>query len=44
MGEVVESNQIATGEREENILTGAYDIISTMDYVNKNKKPAYITS
>ena len=44
MGEVVESSQLATGEKEKNILTSAYDIISTVDYVNKNKKPAYIAS
>ena len=40
MAEVIESNQLATGEKEKNILTGAYDIISAIDYVNKNKKPA----
>ena len=44
MGELVESNQLATGDRDKNILTGAYDIISTIDYVNKNKRPAYIAS
>jgi hypothetical protein len=44
MGEVVESSQLATGERDKNILTGAYDIISTVDYVNKNKKQAFIAS
>ena len=44
MGEVVDSSQLATGEKEKNILTGAYDIIATVDYVNKNKKPAYIAS
>ena len=44
MGEVVENSQLATGERDKNILTGAYDIISSIDYVNKTKKPAYIAS
>ena len=44
MVEVVESSQLATGEREKNILTGVYDIISTVDHVNKTKKPAYIVS
>ena len=44
MGEVIESNQLATGDKDKNILTGAYDIISTIDYVNKHKKPAYIAS
>ena len=44
MGEVVESSQLATGERDKNILTGAYDIVSTVDYVNRNNKPAYIAS
>ena len=44
MEEVVESSQMATGEKEKNILTGAYDIISAIDFVNKNKKPAYIAS
>ena len=32
------------GEKERNILTGAYDIISAIDFVNKNMKPAYIGS
>ena len=40
----MESSQLATGEKEKNILTGAYDIISMVDYVNKHKKPAYIAS
>ena len=44
MMEVVESNQLATGEKEKNILTGAYDIISVVDYVNKQRKPAFIAS
>ena len=44
MVEVVESSQLATGEREKNILTGVYDIISTVDYVNKQRKPAFIAS
>ena len=44
MGEVVETNQLATGDKDKNILTGAYDIISTIDYVNKNNRPAYIAS
>ena len=44
MGEVIESNQLATGEKEKNILTGAYDIISAIDFVNKNRKPAFIAS
>ena len=44
MADVIESNQLATGEKEKNILTGAYDIISAIDYVNKNRKPAYIGS
>ena len=44
MGEVVESSQLATGEKDKNILTGAYDIIASIDYVNKNKKPAFIAS
>ena len=35
---------MATGEKEKNILTGVYDIISSVDYVNKNKKPAFIAS
>ena len=42
--EVVESNNMATGEKEKNILTGAYDIISAIDFVNKNRKPAYMGS
>ena len=44
MKEVVESNNMATGEKEKNILTGAYDIISAIDFVNKNRKPAYMGS
>ena len=44
MGEVVESSQLATGEKDKNILTGAYDIIASIDYVNKNKKQAFIAS
>ena len=44
MEEVIESNQLATGERDKNILTGAYEIISTVDYVNKNRKQAFIAS
>lgn len=44
MGEVVENSQLATGEKDKNILTGAYDIISTIDYVNKNRKHAFIAS
>ena len=44
MGEVVQSSQLATGKKEKNILTGVYDIIATMDYVNKQKIPAYIAS
>ena len=44
MEEVVESSQLATGEKDKNILTGAYDIIATVDYVNKMKKPAFIAS
>ena len=44
MKEVVESNNLATGEKEKNILTGAYDIISAIDFVNKNRKPAYMGS
>ena len=44
MVEVVGSNQLATGEKEKNILTGAYDIISTIDYINKHRKPAFIAS
>ena len=31
MGEVVESSQLATGEKSKNILTGVYDIIATLD-------------
>ena len=42
MPEVVMSNQSATGEKEKNILTGAYDIISAVDFVNKHRKEAYI--
>ena len=42
MEEVVESNQLATGEKCKNILTGVYDIIATVDYVNKTKRPAFI--
>ena len=37
MGEIIESSQLATGEKEVNILTGAYDIIAAVDYVNKKK-------
>ena len=44
MEEVVESNQLATGKKCKNILTGVYDIIATVDYVNKTKRPAYIAS
>ena len=44
MGEVVHSSQLATGQKEKNILTGVYDIIATVDYVNKHDKPAYIAS
>ena len=44
MVDVIEANQLATGEKEKNILTGAYDIISAIDFVNKNKKSAYIAS
>ena len=32
MGEVVENSQLATGKKDKNILTGVYDIISTIDY------------
>ena len=44
MGEVVKSSQLAAGEKEKNILTGVYDIVSTIDYVNKHDKPAFIAS
>ena len=44
MPEVVGSNNLATGESEKNILTGAYDIISAIDYVNKTKKAAYLAT
>ena len=44
MGEVVESSQLATGEKSKNILTGVYDIIATVDFVNRFNKPAYIAS
>ena len=44
MGEVVESSQLATGDKDKNILTGAYDIISTIDYINKNNKSGFIAS
>ena len=44
MGVVVNSNQLAKGEKDKNILTGAYDIISAIDYVTKNRKPAYLGS
>lgn len=44
MEEVVHSSQLATGQKEKNILTGVYDIIATVDYVNKYSKPAYIAS
>ena len=44
MNDRLESNQLATGDKDKNILTGAYDIISTIDYVNKNNRPAYIAS
>ena len=44
MKEVVDSSQLATGEKEKNILTGAYDLIATIDFVNKHKKQAYIAS
>ena len=44
ISEVVDSSQLATGDKEKNIMTGAYDIISTIDYVNKYNKPAYVAS
>ena len=44
MGEVVESSQLATGEKSKNILTGVYDIIATVDCVNKFNRPAFIAS
>jgi hypothetical protein len=31
MADVIESNQLATGEKEKNILTAAYDIISAIE-------------
>ena len=44
MPEVVMSNQLATGEKEKNILTCAYDIISAVDFVNKHRKEAYLAT
>ena len=44
MGEVVESSQLATGEKTKNILTGVYDIIASVDFANKLNRPAYIAS
>ena len=44
MGEVVENSQLATGEKDNNILTGAYAIISSIDYINKAKNPDYVRS
>ena len=44
MEEVTGSNQLATGLKEKNILSGANDIISAIDFINKKKKPAYLGS
>ena len=44
MEEVVESSQLATGKKSKNILTGVYDIIASVDFVNKQKRPAFIAS
>ena len=34
------TNKCFISAKEKNILTGAYDIIAAIDFVNKNKKPA----
>ena len=40
--EVVEPGQLATGSG--NILTGVYEILATVDFINKNDLEAYIAS
>ena len=42
IGEVVGPGQLGTGNS--NILTGVYNILSSIDYVNKHNLPAYIAS
>ena len=42
IGEVVDKGQLGTGGA--NILTGVYDIISSIDFVNLNKLKAYLAS
>ena len=44
MGEVVENSQLATGNADKNILTGAFNLMASIDYVNKHKKTAYVSS
>ena len=42
MEEVTGSNQLAMGLKEKNILSGAHDIISAIDFINEKKKLAYL--
>ena len=42
IGEVVEPGQLATGGG--NILTGVYDILSSIDYINKSGAGAFLMS
>ena len=42
IGEVVGPGQLATGDG--NILTGVYDILASIDYVNKTNGKAFLTS
>ena len=42
IGEVVDPGQLGTGGR--NMLTGVYNIISSIDFINKNNLPAFIAS
>ena len=42
IGEVVDHGQLGTGGR--NMLTGVYNIISSIDFMNKNNIPAFIAS
>ena len=42
IGEVVQPGQLATGEG--NILTGVYEVVASVDYINKSKSQGYLFS
>ena len=42
IGEVVQKDQLGTGGA--NILTGVHDVISSIDFINKNNMKAYLVS